>query len=308
MTEVLYGDPLGWSLGRSSAVTVGVFDGVHLGHREILNDLRIRGSASGWASVALIFDPHPLEVLVGEGAPKLLTGLEHRIELLEEAGAEVIGVLPFRQIRDLPANVFARDVLCQNLGARLVVVGRGFRFGSGRSGDVETLRMVGAHCGYSLDVVDLVSESGGQVISSSRVRALISDGDVVHASRLLGRPFEMRGMVVEGDGRGTEIGYPTANVRVQPRLLVPRDGVYVVRAMVDGHVYRSVLNIGVRPTFGGQERTIEAHLLDFEGDLMEKEIRLSFLGRLRDEKEFGGTDELVAQIAKDVEAARGFFE
>lgn len=304
MTLLLTGDPLAWALGRPAAVAIGVFDGVHLGHRTVLAGL-VRGARSrSLAPVALTFDPHPLEFLAPDRAPRLLTDIERRAELLGSCGMEVVGVLPFLQIRDLAPEAFAVEVLAGRLQARVVAVGADFRFGHDRTGDVDALRRLGDRLGFEVEAVELVGHHDGEIVSSSRIRALLGEGRVADAARLLGEPFQVRGPVVHGDGRGRGIGFPTANLHVPERMALPRDGVYAAWARLEGADHPSVVNIGVRPTFGQTHRVVEAHLLDLDLDLYGSLLSLGFVDRLRDERRFAGVDELVAQIARDVEAGR----
>jgi riboflavin kinase / FMN adenylyltransferase len=304
MTRLLTGDPLAWALGRPSAVAIGVFDGVHLGHRTVLAEL-VRGArARSLVAVALTFDPHPLEFLAPDRAPRLLTDIERRAELLGECGIEVVGVLPFLQIRDLAPEAFAVEVLAGRLEARVVAVGADFRFGHERAGDVDALRLLGDRHGFEVEAVELVGHRDGEVVSSSRIRTLLGEGRVAHAARLLGEPFQVRGPVVHGDARGRGIGFPTANLHVPERMALPRDGVYAAWARLEGATHPSVVNIGVRPTFGQTHRVVEAHLLDVDLDLYGSVLSLGFVDRLRDEQRFSGVDELVTQIARDVEAGR----
>ncbi len=301
---VLRGDPTRWRLDdASSAVTIGVYDGVHRGHQAVLRDLESRADEVGARRrVVLTFDPHPLAVVAPERAPKLLTTLDRRIEILESLGVDVVGVLPFRQIRQMHPDEFIQRVLVDALHARLVVVGTNFRFGLDREGDVATLRRVGATLGFDVDAVELL-RGDGATLSSSAIRAMLARGDVRHAAEALGRPHEVAGRVVAGDRRGRQIGFPTANLAVPTELMIPADGVYAVWAEVSGGRHRAVVNIGTRPTFDGGDRVVEAHLLDFDQDLYGLDMRLEFVDRLRDERRFAGIDELVGQIRHDIQAA-----
>lgn len=309
MIPILSGDPLTWSVeAGKTAVAIGVFDGVHRGHQAVMRELTALARQRGLITIALTFDPHPLEFLAPERAPLLLTTVEQRAELLERCGVGVLGVLPFQEIRDLEPPVFAVEILSIRLHAGLVAVGGNFRFGRGRSGDATMLAEVGEQHGFAVEVVDLIGEENGETISSSRIREMLAMGDVVGAARLLGRPFEIRGPIIHGDRRGHEIGFPTANLHVPDRLAVPADGVYAAWASVGDEMQRSVVNIGVRPTFGLDHRTVEAHLMDFEGDLYGRQIALHFVDRLREERRFGSVEELVTQIGRDRDAACSLLE
>jgi riboflavin kinase / FMN adenylyltransferase len=267
------------------AVALGTFDGVHRGHRAVIDALR----ATGLRSTVLTFDPHPRLVLGYD--VQLLTTFERRLELLEEAGPDEVLVVEFTQelSRHEPEE-FVADYLTA-IGTRVVVAGENFRFGAGRRGDVALLRSLG------LDVRPVLLVPG---VSSSRIRELVREGDLPGAAALLGRPFELEGDVVYGDRRGGTLGFPTANLSPDPRALVPAYGIYAGEAL--GH--RVAASIGVNPHYGGSERRIEAFLLDFEGDLYGSRLRLELWERLREERAFASEEDLVAQIAADVEAAR----
>ena len=267
------------------AVAIGTFDGVHRGHRSAIEaaiETRLR-------STVVTFDPHPRRVLGYD--VELVTTLERRIELIDEIGPDELLVLEFtEELSRLQPEEFVREVL-QPLGARTVVAAATFRFGKGRRGDVQLLRDLG----LEVRDVPLVPD-----VSSSRVRELLRAGDVANTARLLGRPPEVEGTVVSGDQRGGTLGFPTANIAVEPGLLVPANGIYA--GLAEG--FRAAASIGVNPHYGGTERRIEAFLLDFEGDLYGARLRLELWERLRDERAFASEEELVRQIAADVEAAR----
>ena len=267
------------------AVAIGTFDGVHLGHRRVVET----AVASGLRAAALTFDPHPRSVL-GDEVP-LLTTLERRLELLAEAGAQETLVLPFdRELAALPPEEFVEAYL-RPLGAEVVVAGRGFRFGRGRAGDLPLLERLGFDA-------RAVPELAG--VSSSAVRAQLQTGEPERAAVLLGRPYELDGTVVAGDARGRRLGFPTANLEPAAGLVVPARGVYAGAAA--GH--RAAVSVGVNPQYGGRELRVEAFLLDFEGDLYGRRVLVELWQRLRDEQAFAGEEELVAQIARDVEATR----
>jgi riboflavin kinase/FMN adenylyltransferase len=284
-----------------SAVALGNFDGVHLGHQALFTEARRHAPP-----VALTFNPHPGKVLQPDLAPKLITLLPRKLELFEGYGLSAAVVQPFnREYARTPAAAFEESLL-DVLGARHLVVGSDFTYGVARSGTVATLRDAAAKRGAQVHVVAPVTVDG-VVASSSRVREYILEGRVAAAQRLLGRPFDLDGTVVPGAGRGRGIGFPTANVDTQNELR-PAPGVYAIRVCLKaeprGPWLPGAANIGVKPTFGGSVVTIEAHLLDFQGDLYGKELRVQFLERLRPEQRFGSVAELVGQIKRDVEAAR----
>jgi riboflavin kinase/FMN adenylyltransferase len=270
---------------KPRAVALGTFDGVHLGHRRVLD----AALAAGRTPTVVTFDPHPREAL-GYGV-ELLVPLERRLELLAEAGIEETLVVDFDlELAQLPPEGFAERVL-RPLGTEVVVAGANFRFGRGRTGDLGLLERLG----FDARPVPLVDG-----VSSTRIRDLLRAGEVDRAAKLLGRPPELAGTVVAGDARGGTLGFPTANLRPEPGVLVPGYGIYAGAA--DGH--RAAISIGTNPHYGGDERRIEAFLLDFAGDLYGKRLTLELWQRLRDEQAFGSEAELVAQIDRDVEATR----
>ena len=270
---------------KPRAVALGTFDGVHLGHRRVLD----AALAAGPTPTVVTFDPHP-RVALGYGV-ELLVPLERRLELLSEAGIEETLVVDFDlELAQLPPEAFAERVL-RPLGTEVVVAGSNFRFGRGRAGDLALLERLG----FDARPVPLVDG-----VSSTRIRDLLRAGEVDRAAKLLGRPAELAGTVVAGDARGGTLGFPTANLRPEPELLVPGFGIYAGAA--DGHL--AAISIGTNPHYGGDERRIEAFLLDFAGDLYGTRLTLELWQRLRDEQAFGSEAELIAQIDRDVEATR----
>ncbi len=285
-----------------SVVAIGNFDGVHVGHREILRRLRAHADARGAPAVAYTFDPAPTAVVApSRHQPRILT-LPDRVRYLGDAGVDVVVVEPFtRAFAGHPARWFVDEVLVRRLGAQVAVVGYDFRFGVDRAGDAAFLRSV--HPSIAVDEVGAILFEG-EPASSSRIRKLVAAGEVAAAARLLGRPHRLRGTVVAGDQRGRTIGFPTANLDNEVELL-PMDGVYAVRAAVDGGaLVDGVMNIGMRPTFGGLVRRIEVHLFDTSGDLYGHELTVDVVARVRAELRFDGVEALVAQIRVDVAAAR----
>lgn len=306
--EILTGDPFAWEIDRApSAVAIGVFDGVHRGHQAVLRHLTERAREIDGRPIALTFDPHPLEFLDPNRAPDLLTTIDQRATVMESCGVEIMGVLPFQQIRDLDPTLFAVEILSLRLNARWLTVGENFRFGRDRTGDADLLRQVGEQQGFALDVVSMVGEES-EPISSTRIRALLAAGDVAGAAELLGRRFELEGPVVHGESRGAAIGFPTANLHIPERMAVPANGVYAVFATVAGRRHRAVVNIGVRPTFGINTRTVEAHIIDFDEDIYGEEVALEFVAHLRAERRFEGLESLVAQIGEDLRQAVAILE
>jgi riboflavin kinase/FMN adenylyltransferase len=277
---------------RSRDLAVGEFDGVHLGHREV-----IRG-----ADTVLTFEPHPRTVVAPDSAPKLLTSLAIKADLVASLGVQELVVIPFDgSFAAQTAQEFIDHVLVGTLGAQHVSVGENFRFGNRARGDAELLR---AQDAFTTRVSQMV-ELDGEIISSTHIRGLVAAGDVAAAGRFLGSPFHMRGTVAHGDKRGRTLGFPTANLVPDPRLVVPDHGIYACRAEVDGEQHVAAVNVGVRPTFKtGRGLLVEAYLLDFDGDIYDRELRLDFLERLRGERRFDSVDALVEQMGRDVEDTR----
>ncbi len=298
--KILEGDYRGWvPLDRPTAVTIGVYDGVHLGHQRVLRSLQ----ATGLPLVVVTFRNHPLSVIAPELAPKLLTTIEQRLEKLDDLGVYATAVVDFDDdFRMLPAEEFVEKLLVATLRAERVAVGRGFRFGHSQLGDVTLLHSLGELHGYTVEDIEILEE--GVPVRSTVIRALLREGHAIAAGRLLGRSYRLAGTVVPGDQRGRTIGFPTANLEISEGTVVPGSGVYAVRILFDDRSHPGVVNIGRRPTFGGTEYVVEAHVLDYSGDLYGQMIGLDFVKRLRSEQKFGGVEELVAAIQQDVAAAR----
>jgi riboflavin kinase / FMN adenylyltransferase len=293
--------PVGW---RSPVVTVGNFDGVHRGHQALAAAAVEQARREGGTAVVLTFDPHPARVLAPERAPAALTTAEQKRELLSGLGIDALAVLPFdARLAAFTPGAFVLRVLRGALAARHVVVGEGFRFGQGQSGDAARLVQLGAANGFSVEAVASVTQDG-EPVSSSRVREQLARGGVDAARALLGRSYFVDGTVVAGDQRGRTIGVPTANLQPENEIM-PARGVYAACCrLAGGRWLPAVVNVGSRPTFGGGLLTVEAHLLDFEGDLYGSGLRVAFEQRLRDERRFDGREALVAQIREDVARAR----
>ena len=298
------------------AVAIGAFAGVHLGHQAVLRVVHDLARARGFTSTVLTFDRHPAEVVRPGSAPKLLTTLDQKLELLEATGAvDECLVLPFDETRSKePAEDFVSEVLAGVLDTRLVVVGDDFHFGYRRHGDVPLLKRMGAELGFEVLGYGLIASpeteaapDGGVPYSSTQARALLARGDVERAAAILGRPHEVRGIVERGDQRGRELGFPTANVAVPERICLPADGVFAGSYLgEDGVEHLAAISLGRRPTFYEESGMLllEAHLLDFEGDLYGQRAHVRFGRRLRGQERFESVDELIAQMAIDVEAAR----
>lgn len=289
----------------AAAVTIGNFDGVHLGHRELLRRTVARARAAGATAVALTFEPHPVRYFSPRSRFYEITGPEEKAALIGETGIDTLVVEPFDGgVGQMWPGDFAREVLARRLGARWVVVGYDFTFGRNRTGSPAALVEMGRDLGFDVDVVPPLMR-GGAIVSSSRIRELLLAGRVREAGELLCRPYALSGPVVTGAGRGRKLGFPTANIQFTQEL-VPLPGVYVVEAEVDGERRRGVANVGFNPTFGENSLGVEVHLLDFEGDLYGKAMSVSFRDRIRDERKFKSVDELTRQIAKDVQYARQY--
>jgi riboflavin kinase/FMN adenylyltransferase len=296
--------PRGWPL---PAVTVGNFDGVHRGHQSLVAEAVAEARARGGPAVALTFDPHPSRILSPDRAPSSLMTLDQKAEALAALGIDRLAVLPFTfELSREPAAEFARRVLREALGARVVVVGEGFRFGRGREGDLALLTGLGRSLGFEVRGTRPVLHEG-EPISSTRIREALARGAVGAAREMLGRPFFVVGGVVRGEGRGRTLGLPTANVEVVNETL-PARGVYACRCRIleagGESAWSAVVNIGHRPTFGGGRLSVEAHLLDFEGDVYGRTLRVFFEERLREERAFPGPEALVSQIRDDIARAR----
>lgn len=293
----------GWIKPPPSGVGIGVFDGVHRGHAQVISRLVDRAHKAGLQAGILTFDPHPVEVLAPQYAPSLLTTVERRIELLEGLGVDWVGSLNLAEIRMMSPEEFVTGVLLDRASTRLVSVGDDFRFGRDRVGDVSVLRDAGAVNGFDVAAVELLHDSDG-VISSTRIRSLIADGDVAGAAALLGRPHRIGGPVIRGDARGRTLGFPTANIALPARLAVPPDGIYAVR-LSGGVEADGVASLGVRPTFeDGGQRLLEVFVFDFSGDLYGAKLEVDFIERLRGEEKFDSVEALVTQMNADVAAAR----
>ena len=296
---------------RPCAVTIGAYDGVHLGHKQVIDRVRREAQDLGVASAVVTFDRHPASVVRPDSAPRLLTDLDQKIELLEQTGVDYVLVVRFDEDRaEESAEDFVREVLVGCLSTRAVVVGHDFHFGYKRRGNVPLLQEMGAELGFDVTGVTLVIDGpGGQPISSTRIRALLSEGRVREAAALLGRLHQVRGTVVHGDERGRLLGYPTANLSVPAAIVLPADGVYAgwyVRP--DGSRLPAALSLGRRPTFYRDEdeetSLLEAHVLDFSGDLYGERARVEFADRIRGQVRFEDVDALVDQMRRDVEQCR----
>ena len=292
--------------GRPSALTLGKFDGVHRGHQYLVGRLQELARTRDLASVVVTLHPHPLTVLRPGTACTYLCSLEERVALLHSLGVDGVAVLSFTsELAQLSYRDFV-TLLSEQLDMRLLLIGPDFAVGRDREGTAEALQSLAEERAFEVEVVPMLSADDAKV-GSGAIRHSLEEGDMRTVSELLGRPFGLRGPVVRGAERGHTIGYPTANIAVAPDLALPKLGVYVTRAYLGETMYQSVTNVGKRPTFDENRPTIEVHMLDYDGDCYERELRIELLARLRDEKRFDGVDQLVAQIGLDVVAAREYF-
>ena len=293
--------------GRASAVTIGVFDGVHLGHKHLVSTLCEEARNKDLAAVALTFNPHPRTVIRPGIAMTYLTSLEERVEQLQALGLDAVGILPFTsELAQLSPSDFLA-LLVDELQMRLLMVGPDFALGRNRAGTIGVMRQVGKELGFEVEVAPLLAEDGEKV-GSSAIRQALAEGDVLRVAKLLGRPFSLRGPVVEGDRRGRTLGFPTANIAIGLDRALPAYGVYVTRAYVRETAYESCTSIGIRPTFDVEPRpTVETFILDFDEDIYGQEMKIDLLERLRGELRFESVDDLVAQMHNDIVQTREHF-
>jgi riboflavin kinase/FMN adenylyltransferase len=292
--------------GRRAIISIGNFDGLHLGHQKILRGVVDRARDSGAIAAVVTFDPHPVKVLRPAQAPLLLETMQQRLAGFAALSLDAALVLHFdATLAGLPAEDFVRRILVDPVRASAILVGAAFRFGFHQAGDVALLKQMGAQLDFTVEVVEPVI-CDGQVISSTAIRKAIAEGHVAAAARLLGRPFALTGQVVRGAGRGATVLVPTLNLAPEQEL-IPASGVYATETVVDGHLYRSATNIGFRPTFNGTHRSIESHLFEFSRQIIEGPLEVRFWERLREERRFNSPDELLAQIRSDLDHARAYF-
>jgi riboflavin kinase/FMN adenylyltransferase len=293
---------------HGATVTVGTFDGVHRGHREVLAEIARRARRSRRRSVVVTFHPHPLRVVRPEAAPPLLTLPEEKKPLLALTGVEYAVFLPFTPVlQQYSARRFVEEILWGRLGMRELVIGHDHGFGRGREGSVDTMRQLGAELGFQVDVVDAV-RLGTEPVSSSRIRAALAAGEVVEAARCLGRPYALQGRVVHGARRGRELGFPTANIQLpDPDKMLPREGIYAVHGRVGEQRIPGLLHLGPRPTFADAPPSVELYLFDWSGDLYGAVVEVEFCARLRGIVAFESVDALIEQMRRDEAAGRALF-
>jgi riboflavin kinase / FMN adenylyltransferase len=288
----------------NACVTIGNFDGVHLGHQRLFDVVEQRAYHSRGTSIAITFNPHPLQVL-RPGGIKLISNCEQKIELIAMSGIDVLIIIPFsKEFAATPATRFVDEILIQRIGVQQLFVGYDYAFGKGRTGDISFLRQQGEEKGFSVTVIEAYYEDG-VLVSSTKVRELVTAGKMVETKELLGRYYQIRGEVQRGKQRGgKEIGFPTANLRVDEEDLLPKYGVYVCQVIYDGKSYGGVINIGFNPTFSENKLIAEAHIFNFSQDIYGKPIKVNLLHFMRDERKFSSIEELSAQIARDVVQAK----
>ncbi len=289
-----------------TVATVGTFDGVHRGHLDVLTKLAERAHSTGRTSLLLTFDPHPLELLRPDRAPLLLTTRGEKLAAIGQAGIDYVAILPFtRELADHSAEEFVDLILRDRFRMAELLIGHDHGFGKGRAGDVDTLRSLGASRGFDVDVIPPVQTADGEAVSSTRIRRAVEAGDLETVEMALGRPYSVRGAVVPGDARGRSLGFPTLNVQPESdRKLLPPDGVYAVEVATAAGRFGGMMNLGGRPTFDDERRTIEAHLFDASGDFYGDIVEVGFVARLRDTRRFAGPTELTQQLALDELGAR----
>lgn len=290
----------------NSVVTVGTFDGVHAGHRAIIDKVVEKAQKKDARSVLVTFDPHPRNIINPRDAGiKLLTTLQERSEVLQELGIDTMVVIPFdRDFSLLSSEEFIREIIHKKIGVSEFVIGYDHHFGRNREGTIETIEELGEELGFDSYVVSK-REVGEKTVSSTAIRnALSEEGDVEEAAKLLQRPYRLNGTVVHGDKRGKQIGFPTANIKPEHvNKIIPKEGVYAVTTRVDENWYEGMMNIGTRPTFEGTVQTLEVHIFDFDEEIYGKEVQVRFISRIRDEKKFDGKEELIDQLNEDKKQA-----
>ncbi len=290
----------------ATVVTVGTFDGVHCGHRDVVSRLVARARAAHRVSLLVTFEPHPLEVINPSAAPGLLTTRDEKLSLLAKTALDWVAIVPFTpELAQLPAAEFVDSILLGRFGMAELLIGHDHGFGRGREGDITLLRSLGKSRGFKVDAVSPVLTSDGEPVSSTLVRRALAAGELERARALLGRAYSVSGPVVAGDARGRLLGFPTLNVDIaDSRKLLPPDGVYAVRVEGSRGRFDGMMNLGGRPTFGDERRRIEVHLFDVDGDFYGDRVDVAFVARLRDTMRFSGPDALVAQLRLDADAAR----
>jgi riboflavin kinase/FMN adenylyltransferase len=292
---------------KAAVITIGNFDGVHIGHQALFHEVIEKADAIDGTSIAMTFEPHPIRVLKNNNHPPLITLYEQKAELIERSGIDVLICIPFTQeFASLSAEAFIKDLLVAKIGMQVIIVGKDYTFGRNREGNLSVLKAYASQMGYEVIEADWIKAAlnlSGR-ISSTKIRELVMAGEVEPARKMLGRHYQIRGLVVKGRDRGGKLlGIPTANINLQDELC-PKTGIYAVTVDYHDHVYKGVANIGYSPTFDDNEFTAEVHLLDFSTNIYGEKIRVNFIQRIRDEKKFANISELKAQIHQDIKTAR----
>ncbi len=295
---------------KNAVITIGNFDGVHIGHQALFHEVIETAETVGGTSIAMTFEPHPIRVLKQNGQPPLITLYEQKAELIERTGIDVLICVPFtRAFASLSADQFIRELLVKKIGMKAIVVGEDYSFGKNREGSIDLLKSYGPDYGFEVILASWIKMSKGFTdrISSTKIRELVIDGHMTEAEKMLGRHYQIRGRVMTGRDRGGKLlGIPTANINLHDELC-PKTGIYAVTVECRGNHYNGVANIGYSPTFEDHEFTLEVHILDFNDNIYGEKIRVNFIKRLRDEIKFSNISELIDQIKKDIAAAREFF-
>ncbi|HSO63323.1 MAG TPA: bifunctional riboflavin kinase/FAD synthetase [Desulfobacterales bacterium] len=296
---------------KGAVITIGNFDGVHIGHQALFYEVIEKAYAIGGTSIAMTFEPHPLRLLRQHNRPPLITLLEQKLELIERSGIDVLICVPFTQeFAAIPAAAFVENLLVRKIGLKAIVVGEDYAFGKNREGDIGLLKELAPRLGYEVVVTSLIRTVKGisERISSTAIREMVLEGKMEPACKMLGRHFQVRGVVVSGRDRGGRLlGVPTANLKLEDELC-PKTGIYAVTAEIAGALHPGVANIGYSPTFEDRQFTVEVHILDFHDDIYGQKIRVNFVKRLRDEMKFTGIDALKRQIELDIDCARRVLE
>jgi riboflavin kinase/FMN adenylyltransferase len=292
---------------KNAVITIGNFDGVHIGHQALFHEVIEKADVIGGTSIAMTFNPHPIRVLQKNNNPPLITLHEQKIELIERAGIEVLICIPFtEQFASISAEDFIKVLLIDKIGMKAIVVGQDYTFGKNREGNLAFLKSLASQLGYEVIIADWIkaTQNVSERISSTRIRELVMSGNVEPARKMLGRHYQIRGRVVKGRDRGGKLlGIPTANINLQDELC-PKIGIYAVTVEYNNRIYNGVANIGYSPTFDDNQFTVEVHLLDFAENIYDKKIRVNFIERIRDEKKFGDISELKEQINQDIIVAK----
>jgi riboflavin kinase/FMN adenylyltransferase len=291
---------------KAAVITIGNFDGVHIGHQALFHEVIEKADAIDGTSIAMTFEPHPIRVLKKNNHPPLITLYEQKTELIERAGIDVLICIPFTlEFASLPAEAFIKDLLVAKIGMQAIIVGEDYTFGKNREGDLTVLKSYASQMGYEVIVADWIKspQNVSDRISSTKIRELVMAGEVEPARKMLGRHYQIRGLVVKGRDRGAKLlGVPTANIKLQDELC-PKTGIYAVTVDYNNRLYKSVANIGYSPTFDDNEFTVEVHLLDFAENIYGEKIRINFIQRIRNEKKFANISELKEQIKQDIKTA-----